>query len=183
MENISFSYIYFNGNLLYVVVVQSLSRVRLFVTPWTAAQQASLPFTISWSLLKLMFIESVQPSCPPLSPSPPAFNLSSIRVFSNELTLRMRWPKYWSFSISPSSEYSGLISFRIDCFDFLAVQGTLKSLLQLHSSKASILQCSVFFMVQLSYPYMATGKTIALTRRIFVSRVICCIGNVHIEDQ
>ena len=125
----------------------------------------------------------VQPSCPSLSPSPPAFNLSSIRYFSNELTLRMRWPKYWSFSISSSNEYSGLISFRIDCFDFLAVQGTLKSLLQLHSSKASILQCSVFFMVQLSYPYMVTGKTIALTRRTFVGRVICCIANVHIEDQ
>ena len=131
--------------------------------------QASLSFTFSQSLLKLMSIESVMSSnhlilCHPLLPLPSIF--PSIRVFSNESALRIRWPKYWSFSfsISPSSEYSGLMSFRMDWLDFLAVQGTLKSLLQHHSSKASILRCSAFFMVQLSHPYMTTGKTIALTR-------------------
>ena len=148
--------------------VQSLSRVRLFATPWTAARQASLSITNSRSSLKLTSIESVRPSNHlilrhPLFLLPSVF--PSIRVFSNESALRIRWPKYWSFSfsISPSNEYSGLISFRIDWLDLLAVQGTLKSLVQHHSSKASDLWCSVFFMVQLSYPYMTTGKTIALT--------------------
>ena len=143
--------------------VQSLSCVRLFVTPWTAASQASLSITISRSLLKLMSIESVMPFnhpilCCPLLLLPSIF--PSIRVFSNESVLCLRWPKYWSFSfnINPSNEYSGLISFRIDWLDLLAVQGTLKSLLQYHSSKASILQCSAVFMVQLSHPYMTTGK-------------------------
>ena len=147
--------------------VQSLSHVRLSVTPRTAAGQASLSITNSQSLLKLLSIESVMPSnhlilCCPLLLAPSIFP----RVFSNESVLRIRWPKYWSFcfSISPSNEYSGLISFRIDWLDLLAVQGTLKSLLQHHSSKASVLQCSVFFMVQLSHPNMTTGKTIALTR-------------------
>ena len=135
------------------------------MTPWTAVPQASLSFTISWSLLKLMAIESVMPSkhlvfCHLLFLLPSIF--SRIRVFSNESALRISWPKYWSFSISPTSEYSGLISFRIDCLDLLSVQGTLKSLLQHHSSKASILWCSAFFMVQLSHPYMTTGKTRAL---------------------
>ena len=136
-------------------------------TPWTAAQQASFSMTNSQSLLKLMSIESVMPSnhhilCRSLLFPPSIF--PSIRVFSNESALCIRWPKYWSFSlsISPSNEYSGLISFRMDWLDLLAVQGTLKSLLQHHSSKASILWCSAFFMVQLSHPYMTTGKTIAL---------------------
>ena len=138
------------------------------LTPWTTAHQASLSFTISQILLKPMSIESVMPSnhlvlCHPLLLLPLIF--FSISVFSNELALCIRWPKYWSFSfnISPSNEYSGLISFRIDWFDLLAVQGTLKGLLQHHSSKASILQCSAFFMVQLSHPYTTAGKTIALT--------------------
>ena len=146
--------------------VQSLSRVRLFVTPWTAACQASLSITNSRSLLKLMSIESVMTSnhlilCHPLPPS----IFPNIRVFSNESVLHIRQPKYWtfSFSISPSNEHPGLISFRMDWLDLLAVQGTLKSLLQHHSSKASVLWCSAFFMVQLSHPYMTTGKTIALT--------------------
>ena len=148
--------------------VQSLSRVQLFVTPWTAARQTSLSITNSWSLPKPMSIESVMPSshlilCHPLlllHPIPP-----SIRVFSNESTLRMRWPKYssFSFSISPSTEHPGLISFRMDWLDLFAVKGTLKSLLQHHSSKASILRRSAFFTVQLSLPYMTTGKTIALS--------------------
>ena len=149
--------------------VHSVSHVRLFSTPWTAASQASLSITNSWSLSKLMFIESVMPSnhfilCHPLLLLPSIF--SSIRVFSNESVLCIKWPKYWSFSfsISPSNEYSGLISFRINWLDLLAVQGTLKSLLQHHSSKASILQCSSFFIVQLSHPYMTTRKTIILTR-------------------
>ena len=147
------------------------------MTPWTAAGQASLSITNSWSLLKLMSIESVMPSnhlilCPPLLLLPSIF--SSIRVFSNESLLHIRWPNYWSFSfsISPSNEYSGLISFRMDWLDLLAVQGTLKSLLQHHSSKASILQHSAFFIVQLSHPYMTTGKTIALTRWTFVGKVM-----------
>ena len=136
------------------------------MTPWSAACQASLSFTISWSLLKLMFIESVMLSnhlvlCHPLLLMPSIF--PSIRVFSNELSFRIRWSKYWSFSISISNEYSGLISFRIDWFDLLAVQGTLKSLLQHYSSKASVLWHSAFFMIQLSHSYMTTGKTIALT--------------------
>ena len=153
--------------------VQSLSRVRLFVTPWTAACQASLSFTNSQSLLKLMSIESVMPSthlihCRPLLLQP-SF-LPSIKAFSNESVLCIRWPKYWSFSfsISPSNEYSRLIFIRMDWLDFLAVQGNLKSLLQHCCSKASILQHSAFFMVQLSHPYMITGKTIAFTRQTFV---------------
>ena len=153
--------------------VQSLSCVRLFVIPWTAACQVSLSITNSQSSLKLTSIESVMPSnhlilCHPLLL--PSSVFPSIRVFSNESALRIRWPKYWSFSfsISPSSEYSGLISRRMGWLDLLAVQGTLKSLLQHHSSKASILRCSAFFIVQLSHPYMITGKTIALTRRTFV---------------
>ena len=143
--------------------VQSLSCVRLFVTPWTTACQASLSITNSWSLLKLMSIELVIPSnhlilCRPLLLLPSIF--SSIKVFSNELALCIKWPKFWSFSISPSNEYSGLISFRMDWLDLLAVQGTLKSLLQHHSSKASILWHSVFLMVQLSHPCVTIGKTI-----------------------
>ena len=150
--------------------VQSLSRVWLFMTPWIAACQASLSISNSRSLLKLMSIKSGMPSshlilCHPLLlllPIPP-----SIRIFSNESTLHMRWSKYWSFSfsISPSNEHPGLISFRMDWLDLLAVQGTLKSLVQHRSSKASILRCSAFFTVQLSHPYLTTGKTIALTRR------------------
>ena len=149
--------------------VQSLSHVRLFATPWAAGRHASLSITTSQSLLKLMSSESVMPSnhlilCQPLLLLPSIF--PSIRVFSSESVLHIRWPKYWSFSfnISPSNEYSGLISLRIDCFDLLAVQKTLKSLLQHHNSKSSILQRSAFFTVQLSYPYMTNGKTIALTR-------------------
>ena len=154
--------------------VQLLSHVQLFVTPWKAACQASLSITNSWSFLKLMSIKSVMPSnllilCHPLIHLPSIF--PSIRVFSNESVLCIRWPKYWSFSfsISHSNGYSGLISFRIDWFYLLAVQGTLKSLLQYHISKASILQCSAFFMVQLSHPYMTTGKTIPLTSKGNVS--------------
>ena len=140
------------------------------MTPWTAAYQVSLSITNSRSLLKLMSIGSVMPSnhlilCHPLFLLPSVF--PTIRVFSNVLALHIRWPKYWgfSFSISPSSEYSGLIFFRIDWFDLVAIQGILKSLLQHHSSKASILRHSAFFMVQLSHPYVTTGKTMALTRR------------------
>ena len=167
--------------------VQSLSCVRLFATPWIAARQAALSITNSRSSHKLTSIESVMPSshlilCCPLLALPPI--PPSIRVFSNESTLRMKWPKYWSFSFSiiPSKEHAGLISFRMDWLDLLAVQGTLKSLLQHHSSKASILWRSAFFTVQLSHPYMTTGKTIALTRRTFVGKVmslllICCLGS------
>ena len=162
---------------------QSLSHVRLFATPWTAACQALLSITNSRSLPKLVFIESVMPSnhlilCCPLLLLPSIF--SSIRVFSNESTLRMRWPKYWSFSfnISPSNEHSELISFRMDWLDLLAVQGTLKSLLQNHSSKASILRCSAFFIVQLSHPYMITGKTISLTRQTFADKVMSLLFNM-----
>ena len=165
------------------IVVQWLSRVPLFVTPWTAAHQASLPFTIFWSLLKLMSIESVILSnhltlCHPLLLLPSI--LPSIRVFFNESALHIRWPKYWSFSfsISPSNEYSGLISFRIDWLDLLAVQGTLKSLLQQHSSEASILHGSAFFMVQISHLYMTTGKTIALARQTFVGKVMSLVFNM-----
>ena len=146
------------------MLVQSLSHVWLFVTPWTTAHQASLSITNSWSLHKPMSIESVMPSnhlilCHLLILLPSIF--PSIRVFSNESTLHIRWPKYWSFSfnISRLNEYSGQISSRMDWFDLLAVQGTLKSLLQHHSSKASILRCSAFFTIQLSHPYMTTGKT------------------------
>ena len=149
---------------------------QLFATLRTTACQASPSFTISQSLLKFMSVESVMLSdrlflCHPLLLLPSIF--PSIRVFSNESALHIRWPKYWSFSfsISPSSEYSGLISFRMDWFDFLTVQGTLKSLLQHHNSKASVLRCSAFFMVQLSHPYMTTTKTTALTIRTFVSKV------------
>ena len=158
--------------------VQLLSRVRLFVTPWTAARQASLYITNPQSLLRLMSIESVMPSnhlilCRPLLLPPSIF--PSIRVFSNQSVLHIRWPKYWSFSfsISPSNEHLGLVSFRMDWLDLLAVQGTLKSLLQLHSSKASTLRHSALFIVQLSHPYITTGKTVALTR--WTSRV----SNLH----
>ena len=152
--------------------VQSLSHVRLFVIPWITARYASLSITNSRSLHKLKPIESVMPSshlifCCPLLLLPPI--PPNIRVFSNESALHMRWPKCWSFSfsISPSNEHPGLISFRMDWLDLLAVQGTLKNLLQHHSSKASIFRCSAFFTVQLSHPYMTTGKTVALTRWIF----------------
>ena len=162
--------------------VQSLSRVQLFATPWTAVCQASLSITNSWSLLKLMSIESVMPSnhlilCHPLL-LPSIF--PSIRVFSNGSVLCIRWPKYWSFSfnISLSNEHSGLISFRMDWLDLLAVQGTLKSLLQHYSSKASILWCSAFFTVQLSHTYVTTGKTIALTRWTFGDRVMSLLFNI-----
>ena len=163
--------------------VQSLSRVRQSATPWIAARQASLPITNSWSSLRLTSIESVMPSSHlilshPLLLLPPV--PPSIRVFSNESTLRMRWPKYWSFSLNiiPSKEIPRLISFRMDWLDFLAVQGTLKSLLQHHTSKASILQRSAFFTVQLSHPYMTTGKTIALTRRTLVGKVMSLLLNI-----
>ena len=163
--------------------VQSLSRVWLFATPWIAARQAPLSITNSHSLLKLMSIELVMPSshlilCRPLLLLPPI--PSSIRVFSNESTLHIRWPKYWSFrfSISPSNEQPGLISFRMDWLGLLAVQGTLKSLLQHHSSKASVFWCSAFFTVQLSHPYMTTGKTITLTRWIFVGKVMSLLFNM-----
>ena len=162
--------------------VQSLSCVRLFATPWTTACQASLSITNSQHLLKLRSIKSVMPSnhlvlCSPLLLLPSFF--PSIRVFSNESVLCIRWPKYWSFSISPSNEYSGLISFRMDWFDLLAVQGTLKSLFQHHSSKASVLQHSAFFIVQLSHPYMTTGKTIALSGWTFVGKVMSLLFNMQ----
>ena len=153
-----------------------------FVTPWTAAHQAPLSITISWSLLKRMFIESVMPSnhlilCRLLLLLPSIF--PSTRIFSNELALHIRWPEYWSFSfsISPSNEHSGLLSFRIDWFD-LAVRGTLKSLLQHHGLKASILRHSAFFMIQLSHPYLTTGKTIALTIQMFVSKMMPLLFNM-----
>ena len=161
---------------LHLSSVHSLSRVRLFATPWITARQASLSITNSQSSLRLTSIESVMPSShlilgrpllllPPIPPS--------IKVFSNESTLRIRWPKYWSFSFSiiPSKEIPGLVSFRMDWLDLLAVQGTLKSLLQHHSSKASVLWCSAFFMDQLSHPYMTSGKTIALIKQTFVGKV------------
>ena len=163
--------------------VQSLSRVWLFVTSWIAAHQAFLYITNSRSLPKPISIESVMPPshlilCLPLLLLLPI--LPSIRIFSNESTLHMRWPKYWgfSFSISPSNDHPGLISFRVDWLDLLAVQGTLKSLLKHHSSKVSILQHSAFFTVQLSHPYMTTGKTIALTRRTFVCKVMSLLLNM-----
>ena len=163
--------------------VQSFSHVRLFVTPWTSARQASLSITNSWSLVKLMSIEFVMPSnhhklhCSFLLLP---IILPSIRVFSNESVLRIRRPKCWSlsFSISPSNEYSGLISCRIECFDFLVVQGTLKSLLQYHSSKASSLWCSAFLMFQFSHPYMTIEKAIPLTRRTFVGKVMSLLINM-----
>ena len=168
---------------LTVSSVQLLSRVRLFATPWSAARQASLSVTNSQSLLKLMSIELVMPSnhlilCHPLLLLPSIF--PSIKVFSNESALHIRWPKYWSFSfnICPFNEHSGLIFFRMDWLDLLAVQGTLKSLFQYQSSKASILRCSAFFIVQLSLPYMTTGKTIALTRQTFIGKVMSLLFNM-----
>ena len=163
--------------------VQLLSHVQVFATPWTGAFQASPSITHSWSLLKLMSIESLMPSnhlilCHSVLLLTSVF--PRIRVCSNESVLHIRWPKCWSFSfkISPSNEYSGLISFRMDWLDLLAVQDTLKSLLQHHSSKASIHQCSAFFIVQLSHPYMTTGKTIALTRQTFVGKVMSLLFNM-----
>ena len=166
-----------------VASVQFLSCIRLFVTPWTATFQASLSITNSESLPKLMSIELVMPSnhlffCHPLLLLPSIF--PSISIFSNESALHIRWPQYWScsFSISPSNEYSGLISFRMDWLDLLAVQGTFKSLLQHHSSEASILWHSAFFIVQLSHPYTTIGKTIALTRWTFVGKVMSLLFNM-----
>ena len=163
--------------------VQLLSCVRLFVTPWTAARQASLSITNSRSLPKLMSIESVMPSnhlipCCPLLLLPSIF--PSIRVFSNGKAHCIRWPKYWSFSfnINPTKGHSGLISFRMDWLDLLAVQRTLKSLLQHHSSKATILWCSAFFTVQHSHPHMTTGKTTALTRQMIVGKVMSLLFNM-----
>ena len=151
------------------------------MTPWTAAHQVSLSITNSWNLLKLMSIESVTPSnhfilCHHLLLPPSIF--LSIRIFSNVSVLHIRWPNYWSFSFSPFNAYSGLISSRMDWLDLLAIQGTLKSLLQHHGSKASILQRLAFFIVQLSHPYMTTGKTIALTRQSFVSKVMSLLFNI-----
>ena len=166
-----------NMHVCICLSVQSLSHIRLFVTPWTAACQASLPITNSKSLFKLMSIEFVMPSnclilCGPLLLLPSVF--PSIKVSSVESVLHIRWPKYWSFSfsISPSSEYSGLISFRRDWLDLLSVQGALNNFLQHHSSKASILRHSALFIVQLSHPYMTTGQTIVLTRWTFVGKVM-----------
>ena len=165
------------------IVVQSFSHVWLFATPWTAACQVFLSFTISWSLLKFMSIELVMSPnhfilCHLLLFLPSIF--PSIRVFSNEMALHIRWPKYWSFSfsISSSNDYSGLISFRIDWFDCLAVWGTLKSLLQHNSSKASVLQCPPLFMAQLLHPYMTTGKSIALTRWTSVGKIMSLLFNL-----
>jgi len=163
------------------VQFSSLSRVQLFMTPWTTTCQASLSITNCQRLPRLMSIKLVIPSnhlllCHPLLPLPSIF--PRIRVFSNEPVLCIRWPKYWNFSFSPSNEYSGLISLRIDWFDLLAVQATLKSLLQHHSSKASILRHSAFFIVQLSHPYMNTGKTITFTRQTFVSKVVSLLFNM-----
>ena len=165
-----------------LIPVQSLSRVQLLVTPWTAACQASMSFTLSGSLLKFMSTELVMLSnhlvlCHTLLLLPSIF--PSFRVFSNESAFHIRWPKYWSFSfsISPSKEYSGLISFRIDLFYLLTVLGTLKSLLQHHSLNTSILLCSAFFLVQLSHLYMTTGKTIALTIWTFVGQVMSLLFN------
>ena len=163
-------------------VVQFLSHVQLFVIPWTAACQASLSFAVYQSLLKLMskMLSNHLILCHSLLLLPSTF--PSIRAFSNESALHMRWPKCWSFSfsISPSNEYSRLIFFRIDWFDLLAVQGTLKSLLQHHSLKASILQQSGFFMVQLSHPYMTTGKTTVLTRQTFVDKVMSLLFDINL---
>ena len=169
-------------DFLEVSVLSSCLVVSDSATPWTAAHEASLPITNSQSLLKLTSMESVMPSshlslCCPLLLLPSI--IPSIRIFSNESVLHIRWPKYWnvSFNVSPSNKYSVLISFRIDWLDLLAVQGTIKSLLQHHSSKASVLQCSAFFMIQLSHPYMTTGKTVALTRRSFVGKVTSLLFN------
>ena len=172
-----FQYFNWQSNTWFSFSVQLLSHVLLFMTPWTAACQASLSITNSWSSPKPISIESVMPSNHLILCCPLLLLLSifpRIRVFSNESALYIRWPKYWSFSfsISPSNEYSGLIYFRMDWLDLLAVQGTLKTLLQKRSSKASILQHPAFFIVQLSHPYMTTGKTIALTRWTFVGKVM-----------
>ena len=162
------------------IVVKLLSCVQFFVTPWTAARWAPQSFTVSWSLLKLLSIESLMLfnhlilCCPLLLPS----IFPSIRIFSSELALGIRWPNYWRFSFSISDEYSGLISFKSEWFDLLAVQGTLRSLLQHHSLKASVLRCSAFFMIQHSYLYMTTGKTIALTVWAFVGKVMCLLFNM-----
>ena len=163
------------------VVFQSHFHGQFFVTPWTATGQASLSFTISQSLLRFMSIESVMPSnnltfCLPFLLLPSIF--PSIRVFSNEFTLHIRWPKYWSFNISPSNEYPRLISFRIDHFDLLALRGTFKVLLQHHNLTASILWCSAFFMVQPSHPYMTTGKTTALNIWTFVGKAMSLLFNM-----
>ena len=162
--------------------VQSLSRVFLFANPWIAARQASLSITNFQSSLRFMYIESVMPFshliiCHPLLLTPLP---TRIRIFSNASTLTMRWPKFWSFSfsISPSNEHPGLISFRMDWLDFLAIQGTLRSLLQHHSSKASILRCTAFYTIQLSHSYMTTGKTIALTKQTFVGKVMSLLFNM-----
>ena len=169
--------------VIFVFAVLLLSHVWLFANPWTIECQASLSIVISRSLLRFMSAESVMLSnylilCHPHYLWPSIF--PSIRVFSSESALCIRWPKYWSFSfrICPSNEYSGLISFRVDRFDFLDVQGTLKSLLQYHDSKSSVLQCSAFCLIQLSYLYMPTGKTIALTRRTFVCKVMSLLFNM-----
>ena len=189
--NLAFRAIYFPGighqlcccKHLYLSSVQSLSHVPFFATPWTATLQASLSITNSQSLLKLMSIELVVPSnhlilCHPLLLLPSLF--PNIRVFSSGSVSLIRWPKYWSFSfsLSPSSEYSELISFRIDWFDLPAVQGTLKSLLQHHSSKEAVFWHSAFFIVPLSHPYMTTGKTIVLTRQTFVGEVMSLLLNM-----
>ena len=172
-----------NSDTIDVYQFSSAQFSSLFATPWTAAHQAALSIANSWRFLKLTSIKSVMPSnhlilCLPLFLLPSIF--PSLRVFSNESVLHIRWPKYWSFSfsISLSDEYSGLISFRMDWLDLLAVQGTLKSLLQHHSSKTSILQLSAFCMVQLSHPYMITGKTKALTRRTFAGKVMSLLFNM-----
>ena len=159
--------------------IRTLPSVQLLLTSWTAAKQSSLFFPISRRLLKLLSIESVMPSnnLVPCHPLPPSI-FSKIKVFSNELAVCIRWPKHWSFSINPSNEYSGLISFRSDWFDHYAIQGTLKSLLQHHSSKASILQCSVFYIIQLSHSHMTMGKTIALTRQTFVGKLMSLLFNM-----
>ena len=173
----------FHLTLVRISSVQSLSSAQLFATPWITARQVSLPITNTQCPPKPMYFESVMPSnhlilCHPLLLLPSIF--PSIMVFSNESALRMRWPKYWSFSfnISPSNEHPGMNTFSIDWLDLLAVQGTLKSLLQHHSSKASILLHSAFFKVQLSHPYMTTGKTIALTRRTFGGKVLSLLFNM-----
>ena len=176
-NNVYLARLFLLGLVIQSSSVQSLSRVWLFVTPWITAHQASLSITNSRSSLRLTSIESVMPSSHLILSRPLLLLLPippSIRVFSNESTLPMRWPKYWSFSFStiPSKEIPGLISFRMDWLDLLAVQGTLKNLLQHHSSKASILRCSAFFTVQLSHPYTTTGKTVALTRRTLVGTLL-----------
>ena len=175
--------LFFSLSIRCISSVQLLSRVWVFVTPWAAARQASLSITNSWSLLKLMSIASAKPSshlilCHPLLLLPSIF--PSIRVFPKESVLCIRWPEYWSFSfsISLSYEYSGLISFRMDWLNLLAVQGTLKSLFQHYDSKASMLWCSAFFMVQLSHPYMTTGKTIALIRWTFIGKMMSLLFNM-----